>query len=133
MSFRGLNQFAASVAAGFFSGDADGQVLCAWITPGPADKPGGRPLYSLEITENVHRGPVRRRHRDLLGAAVAEETTASVHLLLADPPEGMPYLPIKHETTLLVGYDQESAEAYRIVDFEELGGRLELQLEKFAL
>ena len=131
--FHQLNQFVGRVASGYFSPDGSGETLKVWMPETPEEFPESRALYTVEILNGVHRGPCRNKIRDVLGNVVEQENRFSLHLLLADPPDGCPYLPVRSTTTLLVGHDFETAESCRIVDFEELAGRLELTLEKFSL
>jgi len=100
-----------------------------WLPPAVDARPETRAGYTLAITSGVHRGPAKHRTRDLMGNLVEGEVRYSLHLLLADPPAGMPWLPVREKTTLLVGTALNTAACVRITDFEDLAGRLELQVE----
>jgi len=133
MSFRQLNAFVAGFAASYFSPDADGVVLRAWFPPTAAAFPETREEYTLEIINNVTRGPSKNTVRDLMGNLVETERRYSIHLLLEAEPDGLPWMPIKDKTTFLVGHEFATAVAVRIINFEDVAGRLELEGEEFAL
>jgi hypothetical protein len=131
MSFHALNQHVALTAGGFFSPDAEARPLLVWLPETAEDLPETRDGYTLEIINGVTRGPAKNKVRDLMGNLVESERRFSVQLLLGDVPDGCPYLPIKDKTTFLIGHDHSTAEAVRIVEFDDLAGVLSLQVEKF--
>jgi len=131
-SFRNLLALATAISATHFAPDAEGRPLCAWFPSAPDILPDTASGYSLEICNCVHRGPSRDKTRDVLGNLQASEHRITLHLRQGDPPDGLPWLP-QEQTTLLLGYELATAESYRIIDWQDLAGILELSLEKFIL